>query len=85
MIKESKKIWMDGKFVNWADANVHILTHTLHYGLGAFEGIRCYKTSKGSAVFKLKEHIERLFNSCHILQIKLKYTPEEISKAIVSQ
>ena len=83
MIKESKKIWMDGKFVNWADANVHILTHTLHYGLGAFEGIRCYKTSKGSAVFKLKEHVERLFNSCHILQMKLKYTPEEISKAIV--
>ncbi|MEK7822714.1 MAG: aminotransferase class IV, partial [Nitrospirota bacterium] len=83
MIKESKKIWMDGKFVNWADANVHILTHTLHYGLGAFEGIRCYKTSKGSAVFKLKEHIERLFNSCHILQMKLEYTPEEISKAVI--
>ncbi len=83
MIKESKKIWMDGKFVNWHDANVHILTHTLHYGLGVFEGIRCYKTPKGSAVFRLKEHIERLFKSCHILQIKLEYTPDEISNAII--
>ncbi len=83
MIKESKKIWMDGKFVNWADANVHILTHTLHYGLGAFEGIRCYKTKKGSAIFRLQEHIDRLFDSCHILQITPPFTPEEISKAII--
>ena len=83
MITASKKIWMDGKFVNWSDANVHILTHTLHYGLGAFEGIRCYKTPKGSAIFRLKDHIERLFKSCLILQIKLDYTPEDISHAIV--
>ncbi len=83
MIKESKKIWMDGKFVNWHDANVHILTHTLHYGLGVFEGIRCYKTSEGSAIFRLKEHVERLFKSCRILQIKPEYTPEEISSAII--
>jgi branched-chain amino acid aminotransferase len=83
MIKESKKIWMDGKFVDWADANIHILTHTLHYGLGVFEGIRCYKTPKGPAIFRLKEHVERLFNSCHILQIKVPYTPAEISKAII--
>jgi branched-chain amino acid aminotransferase len=83
MIKESKKIWMDGRFLNWSDANVHILTHTLHYGLGAFEGIRCYKTPKGSAIFRLQEHIDRLFDSCHILQIKSLYTPEEISKAII--
>jgi branched-chain amino acid aminotransferase len=83
MIKESKKIWMDGKFVKWADAKVHILTHTLHYGLGAFEGIRCYKTPKGPAIFRLKDHIERLFNSCHILQIKPPYVPEEIYKAVV--
>ncbi len=84
MIKESKKIWMDGKFVDWADANIHILTHTLHYGLGAFEGIRCYKTPKGSAIFRLQEHVDRLFDSCRILQIESPYTPEEISKAIVS-
>ncbi len=82
MITESKKIWMDGKFVNWADANVHILTHTLHYGTGAFEGIRCYSTRKGSAVFRLQEHVDRLFDSCHILNIKPPFSPEEIKKAI---
>ncbi len=83
MIKESKKIWMDGKFVNWSDANIHILTHTLHYGVGAFEGIRSYKTRKGQAIFRLREHIDRLFDSCHILQVTLPYTPEEINKAII--
>jgi branched-chain amino acid aminotransferase len=83
MINESKKIWMNGKFVNWADAKIHILTHTLHYGSGAFEGIRCYKTKKGSAIFRLQEHVGRLFDSCHILQIKVPYTPEEIKKAII--
>ncbi len=83
MIQESKKIWMDGRFVNWADANVHILTHTLHYGLGAFEGIRCYKTPKGSAIFRLKEHVDRLFNSCHILEMDPPYTPAEIRRAII--
>jgi len=83
MIKESKKIWMDGKFVNWADANIHILTHTFHYGLGAFEGIRCYKTSKGPAIFRLQDHVDRLFNSCHILQINPPFSPKEISKAII--
>jgi branched-chain amino acid aminotransferase len=83
MIEESKKIWMDGEFVNWADANVHVLTHTLHYGTGAFEGIRCYKTSKGSAIFRLQEHVARLFDSCHILNIKCPFTPEQISRAII--
>jgi branched-chain amino acid aminotransferase len=83
MIEESKKIWMDGRFVNWADANVHVLTHTLHYGLGAFEGIRCYKTARGSAIFRLQEHVDRLFNSCHILQIQPPYAPKEINKAII--
>jgi branched-chain amino acid aminotransferase len=68
MIQKSNKIWMDGKLVKWSDANVHILTHTLHYGLGAFEGIRCYKTLKGPAIFRLKEHVQRLFNSCRILE-----------------
>jgi len=83
MIKESKKIWMDGRFVKWADAKVHVLTHTLHYGLGAFEGIRCYKTPEGPAIFRLREHIDRLFDSSRILQIKLPYTPEEIRKAVI--
>ncbi len=83
MVEASKKIWMDGKFVNWADANVHILTHTLHYGTGAFEGIRCYKTGKGSAIFRLKEHVDRLFDSCHILNIQSPYSADKIKKAII--
>ena len=66
MIDKTDKIWMDGKLVDWDKANVHVLTHTLHYGLGVFEGIRCYKTTKGSAIFRLDEHIDRLFNSVHI-------------------
>lgn len=79
----SEKIWMDGRLVNWADANVHILTHTLHYGLGAFEGIRCYKTPSGPAIFRLQDHVDRLFHSCHILQIKVSFSSEEIRKAII--
>jgi branched-chain amino acid aminotransferase len=83
MVEASNKIWMDGKFVNWADANVHILTHTLHYGTGAFEGIRCYKSGKGSAIFRLEEHVDRLFDSCHILKIKSPYSADKIKKAII--
>ena len=82
MLEKSKKIWMDGKFINWADANVHILTHTLHYGTGAFEGIRCYRTKKGPAIFRLKEHVDRLFDSCHILNMKMPFTHAQITKAI---
>jgi len=83
MLKSSEKIWMDGKFVNWKDANVHVLTHTLHYGVGAFEGIRCYKTADGPAIFRLDEHVERLFSSSHILQINIPYTREDIREAIM--
>ena len=83
MVEESKKIWMDGKFVDWADANVHILTHTLHYGTGAFEGIRCYKTKKGSAIFRLQEHVDRLIDSCHILNIASPFSNAKIRKAII--
>jgi len=83
-MEKSKKIWMHGKFVNWDDANVHILTHTLHYGLGVFEGIRCYKCEDGkSAVFRLKEHTDRLFESAHIMQIDIPFTRDEINKAII--
>ncbi len=74
-------IWMDGKFFPWMEANVHVLTHTLHYGAGAFEGIRCYNTNKGTAVFRLKEHIERLFYSCDAIQMKLPYTVQEYCEA----
>jgi len=73
------KIWMDGKFVNWDDANVHVCTHTLHYGVGVFEGIRCYECHDGrSAIFKLNEHIDRLFDSAHIVQLDIPYSKPEI-------
>jgi branched-chain amino acid aminotransferase len=83
MLKKTEKIWMSGKFVSWDEANVHVLTHTLHYGLGAFEGIRCYDTPKGSAIFRLKEHVARLFQSAHIFQIDIPYTQQEICQAII--
>lgn len=79
---ENGKIWMDGEFVAWPEATVHVLTHTLHYGVGVFEGIRCYAGEDGrSAVFRLAEHIERLFDSAHILDLKIPFTPEHISQA----
>ncbi len=83
MIEKTDKIWIDGRFVAWDDANVHVLTHTLHYGLGVFEGIRCYKTTKGSAIFRLDEHIKRLFDSAHIFGIEIPFFEEDIKAAIV--
>jgi len=80
---KADKIWMDGGFVLWEEAMVHILTHTLHYGTGVFEGIRCYETKNGPAIFRLEEHVVRLFNSCKILKIEPPYSPEEIKKAII--
>ena len=75
---------MDGKFVPWHDANVHVLTHTLHYGLGVFEGIRCYQIkSKKSAVFRLQEHVNRLFNSAIVLGIEIPFSKKEIHTAIL--
>ncbi len=75
-------IWFNGKLIRWEEANVHILTHTLHYGLGVFEGIRCYNTAKGPAIFRNHEHIERLFKSAHIVYMNIPYTMEEIRQAI---
>jgi branched-chain amino acid aminotransferase len=83
MIAKTKKIWMDGKFVDWDKASVHILTHTLHYGLGVFEGIRCYETETGPALFRLNEHIERLFNSARIFLMDIPYAKKDIKKAVV--
>jgi branched-chain amino acid aminotransferase len=84
MVDKAEKIWMDGKLVNWDDANVHILTHTLHYGMGVFEGIRAYKCTDGrSAIFRLKEHVDRLFDSAHIGLIPLPYSREQVAEAIV--
>ena len=83
MVQKTDKIWMDGRFVDWDDANVHILTHSLHYGLGVFEGIRCYETKKGPAIFRLREHVERLFLSAHIFLMETPFSREEIEKAII--
>ncbi|MDP3678788.1 MAG: branched-chain amino acid transaminase [Methylotenera sp.] len=74
-------IWYDGKMVNWRDATTHVLTHTLHYGMGVFEGVRAYKTDKGTAIFRLQEHTDRLFRSAHILQMKMPFTKEELMEA----
>lgn len=83
MVQKTKKIWFDGKFVSWEKASVHVLSHTLHYGVGAFEGIRCYQTENGSsAVFRLKEHVDRLYDSVHILTLKIPFTKKEITTAI---
>jgi branched-chain amino acid aminotransferase len=83
MIAKTEKIWMDGKFVDWDKANIHVLTHSLHYGLGVFEGIRCYETDKGPAIFRLDEHIDRLFNSAHIFLMDIPFSKNEIRDAII--
>ena len=77
-------IWLDGRFVAWDEARVHVLTHTLHYGLGVFEGIRCYRSDDGrSAVFRLAEHVERLFDSAHINLMRIPYGRPELTEAIL--
>ncbi len=81
-ITPTKKIWMDGTLVDWPDATVHVLSHTLHYGTGAFEGIRAYKTPNGVAVFRLKEHMERLLRSCKILMIDVPYSLTQLCDAV---
>jgi branched-chain amino acid aminotransferase len=82
MVEKAKKIWMDGELIPWDEARVHILTHTLHYGLGAFEGIRCYVCHDGSsAIFRLKEHVDRLFDSAKIADLQMPFSKEEIAEA----
>ena len=75
------KIWMDGQMVEWRDAKIHVLSHTLHYGCGAFEGVRAYNTVNGPAIFRLQEHTERLFNSAKILRMTIPFTQEQINEA----
>jgi branched-chain amino acid aminotransferase len=75
------KIWMDGQMVEWRDAKIHVLTHTLHYGCGVFEGVRAYNTVQGPAIFRIREHTERLFNSAKILRMKIPFTFDEVVKA----
>lgn len=83
-MEKSEHIWFDGRLVPWEAAQVHVLTHTLHYGLGVFEGIRCYEGRGGQpAIFRLHEHVDRLFGSAHILGIKIPFSPDQISTACV--
>lgn len=82
MVDKVEKIWLDGSFVPWDEAKVHVLTHTLHYGLGVFEGIRCYRRADGqSAVFRLREHIDRLFESAHISDMELRHDRDAVVAA----
>ncbi len=74
-------IWYDGKLVPWRDATTHVLTHSLHYGLSVFEGVRAYETAQGPAIFRLHDHTERLFNSAHIFMMDMPFTPEVVSAA----
>jgi branched-chain amino acid aminotransferase len=77
-------IWLDGELVPWQEAKVHVLTHTLHYGMGVFEGVRAYETDRGPAVFRLEDHTDRFFNSAHILNMKLPFNKEQINEAHLS-
>ena len=81
-ITTTPKIWMNGKLVDWDKAQVHVLTHTLHYGTGVFEGIRAYETDKGPAIFRLTEHMQRFINSAKILQMPMPYTLEELVQGV---
>ena len=79
MVDKVKKIWLDGEHIDWDDANVHVMTHSLHYGLAAFEGIRAYKRADGGTyVFRLREHVDRLFDSCKMCLLKPEYTREQV-------
>jgi branched-chain amino acid aminotransferase len=79
-IQESEYIWKNGEFIAWANATTHVLTHALHYGTAVFEGIRCYKTETGSAVFRLKDHMARLVRSANMIMMPLPYSPEELTE-----
>ncbi|MBO4121407.1 branched-chain amino acid transaminase [Cupriavidus gilardii] len=81
MADRDGKIWMDGKLIDWRDAKIHVLTHTLHYGMGVFEGVRAYKTPAGTAIFRLKEHTRRLFNSAKIFQMEIPFDQATLEAA----
>jgi len=83
-LEKASKIWIDGKIVDWDEAKVHVLTHALHYGTAIFEGLRCYKTENGGAIFRLPDHIRRLVNSAKIYMMDLEYSVDEITEAIKS-
>ena len=80
-LSKTEKIWHNGKFIRWDDANIHVLSHVVNYGSGVFEGIRCYHTEQGPAIFRLREHMQRLLNSAHIYRMDPKFSVDELSKA----
>jgi branched-chain amino acid aminotransferase len=83
MLQEGKVIWMNGSLVPWGEARVHVLTHALHYGMGVFEGVRCYEGESGSAIFRLEDHTRRLLRSAHILRLAVPYDAETLNRATV--
>ena len=82
-VKKVEKIWMNGKLINWDDAKIHVLSHVIHYGSSFFEGIRCYKTGQGPAVFRLGDHVKRLIYSARIFRAEIPFTYEQIFDAII--
>lgn len=82
-VKATEKIWMNGRLINWADAKIHILSHVIHYGSSWFEGIRCYDTRKGSAIFRLDKHLDRLFDSARIYHAEIPYSKKELEDAVI--
>ncbi len=80
---ESAKLWFSGRYIDWKDANIHVMSHVVHYGSAVFEGIRCYNTPKGSAIYRLQEHIQRLFNSAKIYRMKIPFSFDEVFDACV--
>lgn len=80
---KAKFIWLNGKFIPWDDAKIHLCSHVVHYGTGVFEGLRCYKTKKGSAIFRLTEHTDRLFNSAKIYRMDIAYTKDQVNQAVI--
>ena len=81
---KTEYIWMNGEYVKWEDAKIHVLSHVVHYGSSVFEGMRAYKTKSGAACFRLRDHTVRLFNSAKIYRMKIPFTPEEIDQAILN-
>ncbi len=78
----AKKIWYNGKLINWEDANIHVMSHVIHYASALFEGIRCYSTRKGPAIFRVREHIQRLRDSCHIYRMDPTYSVDDWSRLV---
>ena len=83
MADRDGQIWFDGKLVDWRDARIHVLTHTLHYGMGVFEGVRAYETPRGTAIFRLAEHIERLFRGAKAIMLDIGMTPADLQQTVV--